>query len=310
MQRWDRLLEQFMEREGARGLSVEYLQNLRRECERTGCWLKNRRPRPTLEQVDAELLIKYVRSRTTFRSKATLSGILSKLRGWGEFLVLQGIWSSNPLRWIQGPKVRGRVPLRIGPSAMQHLWEAAGKSRQGYYQHLWLAVLSLLYGTGLRRGELQRLNLEDFDREQALLRIDGRKTDRPRTVAVPALTCQCLEVYLPQRANQLEKLRPHESQTALLVDQFGGRLTGHAISGGVQRLARRGGLEHITLHQFRHTCASDLLEAGVRLPEVQRQLGHACITTTMRYLHVADPQRRAAVERHPINAMLSKGDPT
>ena len=129
-------------------------------------------------------------------------------------------------------------------------------------------------------------------------------------VAVPELTCKCLEVYLPQRANQLEKLRPHESQTSLLVDQFGGRLTGHAISSGVQRLARRGGLEHITLHQFRHTCASDLLEAGVRLPEVQRQLGHACITTTMRYLHVADPQRRAAVERHPINAMLSKGDPT
>jgi integrase len=64
------------------------------------------------------------------------------------------------------------------------------------------------------------------------------------------------------------------------------------------------GIGHLTLHQFRHTCASDLLEEGIRLPEVQRQLGHQAISTTVRYLHVADPQRREAVERHPINTIL------
>jgi site-specific recombinase XerD len=62
-----------------------------------------------------------------------------------------------------------------------------------------------------------------------------------------------------------------------------------AVSRGVQAVARRCGLEHVTLHQFRHTCASDLLEGGVHLPAVQQWLGHQTITTTVRYLHIADP---------------------
>ena len=60
-----------------------------------------------------------------------------------------------------------------------------------------------------------------------------------------------------------------------------------------------------SLHQFRHSCASDLLEAGVGLPEVQRILGHEGITTTVRYVHIADPQRRElimTVARKPLRA--------
>jgi integrase len=59
------------------------------------------------------------------------------------------------------------------------------------------------------------------------------------------------------------------------------------------------------LHQFRHTCASDLLAAGVPVPEVQRTLGHASIATTMRYLHIADPERHRAVQKHPVNDWLT-----
>jgi site-specific recombinase XerD len=59
------------------------------------------------------------------------------------------------------------------------------------------------------------------------------------------------------------------------------------------------------VHQFRHSCASDLLEAGVSLAEVQRILGHQVISTTVRYTHIADPQRSAAIALHPINDWLS-----
>ena len=303
MQRWDRLMEEYLGRCSARGISAEHSWNIRRELERLGAWLKRKRGRH-LEEVGVEELIAYLRNRTTFRSKATLSGILSILRCWGEFLVEQQIWASNPLRWIRGPKVRPRVPGRIGRVAMEKLWTGAAESRQGYSGPLWLAVLALLYGTGLRRGELMRLNIEDYVPEERVLHIDGRKTGWERAVALPELACRCLESYLPHRANQLAKAGRVEPQTALLVGQDGGRLSSHAISTGVQRIARRTGAPHVTLHQFRHTCASDLLEEGIRLPEVQRQLGHQCIATTVRYLHVADPQRRVAVELHPINSIL------
>jgi integrase/recombinase XerC/integrase/recombinase XerD len=123
-------------------------------------------------------------------------------------------------------------------------------------------------------------------------------------VAVPELTWRCLETYLPQRQNHLEALGS-TSESALLIDKDGGRLSGHALSLAVKRLAARAGLARPTLHQFRHSCASDLLEKGARLPEVQRLLGHQSISTTMRYLHIADPQRHEAVSRHPINRMLN-----
>ena len=67
---------------------------------------------------------------------------------------------------------------------------------------------------------------------------------------------------------------------------------------------RRAGVSIHSLHQFRHTCASDLLEAGVHLAQVQRILGHSGIATTVRYVHIADPQRRAAMHAHPLNDWL------
>jgi site-specific recombinase XerD len=81
-----------------------------------------------------------------------------------------------------------------------------------------------------------------------------------------------------------------------------------AISSLVKRCARRAGVPEVSLHQFRHTCAADLLESGVKLPQVQKVLGHAVIATTMRYSHIADPQRAAAMQLHPINAFLAEPD--
>lgn len=308
MRNWDRLSEQYLSEYAARGLSEETVKGARRELDRLGCWLKHRRPQPKLQEVGSEALISYIRGRTAYRSKATVCGAMSIMRGWGEFLVRQNVWASNPLRWMRGPKLRAdqRIPRRLNASSLQQVWEQAATGRRGYHRHLWLAALSLLYGTGLRRGELERLNLCDWCGQDGTLRIDGRKTGRPRQVAVPELTFRCIESYLPQRHNHLESLSANGEQ-ALLVNKDGGRLSGHAISRAVQALARRAGVGTLTLHQFRHSCASDLLEKGVRLPQVQQLLGHQTITTTVRYLHIADPARHEAVSRHPINQMLASG---
>jgi site-specific recombinase XerD len=255
--------------------------------------------------MDSNVLIHFIRCRTRFRSKATVAGTMSVMRGMGDYLVRRGVWQSNPLRWIRGPKLdwRMHLPRRIAPDYMKRLWKAAVESRQGYHRWMWIAALSVLYGTGLRRGELERLDVEDWNREEGLLLVDGRKTGEERKVPVPELAYQCLESYLPHRQNQLEKLGL--KQESLFVNMFGRRLTGAAISRAVQTMARRGKIPRLTLHQFRHTCASDMMESGAHLPEVQRVLGHRTISTTMRYLHVADPQRHEAVRRHPINDILN-----
>ena len=308
MKRWDRLVEQYLEGNVAAGKTVETIKAIRRELERWGNWLKNVRPRPALEEVNADLVVRYLRGRGAYRAKATLSGVMSKLRCMGEFLVREGVWQSNPLRWLRGPKldIRARLPRRISPAVMRGLWEAAAAHRYGYYRSVWVTLLSIFYGTGMRRGDVCRLNVSDWCREDGLLLVRNHKTGQERRVPVPDVTWQCLEAYLPKRQNHLEALGMRDV-SALFVSLSGGRLTATAISRGIQKLGSRCSETPITMHQFRHTCASDLLEAGVCLPDVQQLLGHQTIGTTMRYLHVADPQLHQAVKVHPLNDILTTG---
>ena len=308
MRRWDGLLERYLGELQARGLSRATIDGRCRELDRWGSWLKHRRPRPALEAVGSEEVVNYLRGRATFRSKSTVASVVSALRNMGEFLVREEVWPSNPLRWMRGPKLdpRSRIPRRIGRQTMECLWEAAAAGRQDYHRYLWITLLAVLYGTGLRLGELSRLEVSAWNREEGTLLIDGRNTGWERRVAVPALTWRCLEAYWPHRHNTLEQTGRLD-QAALFVNQDGGRLQPQSVSRGLQRIVRRCGLGRITLHQFRHSCASDLLEDGVSLPQIQRLLGHQTITTTVRYLQVADPQRHEAVKLHPINRMLQSG---
>lgn len=172
-----------------------------------------------------------------------------------------------------------------------------------------LAVLGVLYGGGLRRSEVILLDLSDWDRESGTLLVYGKKTSRERRVPLPVLCQQCMEAYLPRRQNVLAKTSAHE-EPALFVNGQGRRLSKESLSRGIGRLAEAAG-EKVTLHQFRHTCASQLLAEGTRVPYVQKLLGHRTIQTTMRYLHVADRELHRAIARHPIhhlNTILRPGN--
>jgi site-specific recombinase XerD len=99
--------------------------------------MKRRRPRPKLEELDPELVVRYIEQRTPFRAKATVYSVMSRMRGMGDFLVREGVWASNPLHWLQGPKITPYNPLAEAHrrSDMTALWEAAAQ-RSGYQQHL------------------------------------------------------------------------------------------------------------------------------------------------------------------------------
>jgi len=277
-----------------------------RELLRFGWWLKRRRPKPALEAIDADTIVAYVRSRTPFHSRATVYGVVSELRGMGEFLVREGVWQVSPLRWMKGPKIdpRAQIPRRVSRAQMHELCAAAGRRRQEYSRYQAVCALAILYATGLRRGELERLDVSDWDRDEGLLQIDGRKTGKPRHVPVGAGAWRCIEAYLPHRHNVLERAG-RVGERALLVACNGERLTGRALSRMVRDVAKKAGVPAVTLHQLRHSCASDLLQAGATLPEVQRMLGHAAIQSTVRYVQIADPDRLAAIDKHPINDLLA-----
>ena len=101
MRRWDRLLDIYMEEYRARGVSEATVGHTESRLERWGRWLKKRRPRVSIEQIGVDLITSYISCGGSFRSKATVYGTLSTMRGFGDFLVRQGLWKLNPLRWMK-----------------------------------------------------------------------------------------------------------------------------------------------------------------------------------------------------------------
>lgn len=303
MKRWDRLMDLFMEEYEARGLAQGSIDAMQREWEKWGCWLKRRRPRPKLEEVSVDLINGYIRSRCRTVARSTHYGVMSRIQQIGDFLVQESVWPNNPLAWMKRPRLdrRHRLPRRIAVSDLDKIWESAASCRCHFYRYTWVTILSIYYGTALRRNELVRLNLADWDSSAGTLLIRKTKTRRERLVQLPPLAWKCLEAYLPRRENQL-LVKEAFDQRALFVNLRGERLSKESVTGGTGRIMKRAGVK-ATLHQLRHTCASEMLSDGVKLPHLKRLLGHQSIGTTMRYLHIEDAELARAIERHPINML-------
>lgn len=300
MKRWDSLKDRFMEVYESRGLASSTVQLMSHEWDKWGCFLKNRRPRPKLENVDAEMITEYIGRRCKFHAVATQQSVMSRMRTIGEHLVDENIWHMNFLRWMKAPKrdKRHRLPRRVDRSALAKIMEAAASSRYEYSRYLWPTVLGVFCGTGIRRSELSRLNISSWDSENGLLLVDGSKGRRERRVPLPPLAWQCLEAYLPRRQNILAARNIYQEQ-ALFVTGLGTRIRPSGLSQAMGKLTARAGVK-ATLHQLRHTCASELIANGAKLPHVQKLLGHGALTTTMRYLHIAGPELALAMQQHPI----------
>nr|VFJ87042.1 MAG: integrase/recombinase XerD [Candidatus Kentron sp. H]VFJ88701.1 MAG: integrase/recombinase XerD [Candidatus Kentron sp. H]VFJ94973.1 MAG: integrase/recombinase XerD [Candidatus Kentron sp. H] len=158
---------------------------------------------------------------------------------------------------------------------------AAAGSHAGHLEFTALASLEMLIATGIRVGELVKIQLEELNLEEGTIYIHG-KGDRERVVFLPdRLLVRLLRDYLRHRAN----LSPNHAQ--VLVNTRGASATPQFIrklitrSGEDAKLNRR-----VTPHMLRHTCATQLLNAGVDMRYVQKLLGHQSITTTEIYTHV------------------------
>ncbi len=300
MKRWDGLKDRFMEVYQSRKLAAGTVQQMSYEWDTWGCYLKNRRPRPKLEDVTAKMITEYIGRRCRFHGDSTQQSVMSRMRMIGEFFVSENVWQVNFLRWMKAPKVdwRHRLPRRVDKSALVKIMEAAASGRFEYSRYLWPAILGVFYGTGIRRAELSRLNISCWDSENGLLLVDGSKGRRERRVPLPPLAWQCLETYLPRRQNVLSAHNLFEER-ALFVTARGTRVSPCGLSQGMGKLTARAGVK-ATLHQLRHTCASELIADGAKLPHVQKLLGHKAIATTMGYLHIAGPELARAMRRHPI----------
>lgn len=152
------------------------------------------------------------------------------------------------------------------------------------------AVLGLLYGCGLRRAEIVRLDLADFDREAAALVIHG-KGNKQRLIPVVNGARRALAAWLELRGDE-----PGPLFTGTGGNNQDGRLTTQAIYDMLKKRQQAAGLASLSPHDFRRTFAGELLDRGADIVTVQKLMGHANVTTTARYDRRGEQAKRKAAE--------------
>jgi integrase/recombinase XerD len=162
-----------------------------------------------------------------------------------------------------------------------------------------LALVDLLFATGLRVGEASSLDVRDFFVRESVFRVKGKGGRDRLAVVVDDETVKVQREYLEVRA------RIQTRSPALFLNSSGRRLTTQGIANVIARLREGAGIErHVTPHMLRHTVATLLLRNGVDIRVVQEFLGHASIATTQRYTHITKEHLRGVLrKRHPSLGM-------
>jgi integrase/recombinase XerC len=217
---------------------------------------------------------------------------LSAIRGFYNYLLREQAVSGNPAHDVSAPKSAQRLPDTLSVDDMSRLLSAETEDPLDVRD---LAMLELMYSSGLRLSELVSLDTRDMDLDERVLRVTG-KGSKTRLVPIGRKAIQALQTWLRVRASQLA-----EGEMAVFTGRVGRRLGVRAVQQRVHRWAQRRGLPgDIHPHTLRHSFASHLLESSGDLRAVQELLGHADISTTQIYTHL-DFQHLARVydKAHP-----------
>lgn len=224
---------------------------------------------------------------------------LASLSTFFRYLVLEGKLSDNVAKLLTAPAVWDRLPVVLGPAAVERLLSAPSeKSRLGRRDR---AALETLYATGCRASEVVGLRPDDIDLRAGLARCIG-KGDKERVVPIGSRAREALTSYLKHDRAIMTARRP-ETDT-VFVTRSGKPLSRVGLWRIVKQHARASGLpEGVSPHTLRHSFATHLLAGGADLRAVQEMLGHASIATTQIYTRVELSRLRQVHARfHPRSA--------
>jgi integrase/recombinase XerD len=215
-------------------------------------------------------------------SLSTIQRIITCIKSFYSFLFENNIIKSNPAQLIENPKKRRKLPTIITENEVMKLLEAPDvKTFKGLRDK---SILELLYSSGLRISELLNVKINQISKEKKFLKIKG-KGNKERLVPIGSSAMNSLIVYLDTyRLN----IKINNNIDILFVNENGSIITRQACWEMIQKYASISLInKKISPHNLRHAFATHLLNNGADLRTVQMLLGHASLSTTQIYTHIA-----------------------
>ena len=273
------------------GLSKNTLTSYRRDLHKVSLWLAQRQ-RDLLSATHIDLL-EFIAQQTAQLQASSTSRLLSSLRRFYQYALRQGLLQTDPSLLIERPKLPRRLPHSLTEAEVEALLHAPDTNKVLGVRDR--AMLETLYATGLRVSELVHLKLSEVSLDMGVLRVMG-KGSKERLVPLGEQAMDSIQSYLNTARAALLAQRQSD---ALFVTARGAAMTRqmfwylikrHAVAGGVRK--------HLSPHTLRHAFATHLLNHGADLRVVQMLLGHADISTTQIYTHIAHERLQQLHAKH------------
>ena len=248
----------------------------------------------TLEQLDqfaGSLLEEGIQPRS-------LARVLSGVRSFYRFLVLEGELKNDPTELLESPRIGKHLPEVLSVEEIDAIIGAVDMSRlEGVRDR---AIIEMLYSCGLRVSELCQLKLSDLFLEEGYVRIRG-KGNKERLVPIAQNAISQLRGWLVDRLQI--KVKPNQEDFVFVSFTRGQHLSRISVFVKIKEYAQKAGISKaISPHTFRHSFATHLLQGGANLRAIQTMLGHEDISTTEIYMHVDTSHlRHEILEHHPRN---------
>ena len=232
-------------------------------------------------------------------SARSQSRILSGVRTFYTFLILDGYIEDDPTELLEWPKIGEHLPEVLSVEEVDRLEQACDLSKWEGQRNR--TIIEVLFSCGLRVSELINLRLSDLFLNEKFIRVMG-KGKKERLVPISESAVKELQYWFMDR--NLMKIKPGEEDFVFL-NRRGGHLTRMMIFTIVRRLAEAAGIEKtISPHTLRHSFATALLEGGANLRSIHDMLGHERISTTQIYTHIdMHTLREEILEHHPRNLL-------
>ena len=218
---------------------------------------------------------KHVKSKTQAR-------IISGVRRFFDYLIIEDHIKNNPLDNIETPKIGYDLPNTLTIIEVDKILSLIDlKSKTGKRN---IAIIELLYSCGLRVSELVELKISDLFFKESLIKVTG-KGNKERFVPISKQAQKYILCYLTELRN-ISKIKPGFEDTVFLNER-GSKLSRIMIFIIIKKLKNISGIKKkIGPHTLRHSFATHLIQNGADLITIQKMMGHESITTTERYLHV------------------------